>query len=201
MYCLNLCCHFIKHTYRDQRSFINQKFKSWNHQCQSKWHYIVRQIPIQYLLLSFYHILSPPSNALNKVGTNYSNQSQVKLLGRSFMCLASCFNNNIRATSHTRLKAYEHYILISIIGRKGRDCPSSLHTRRWRSKGPKKLSWMKSLHGILEIMSRGMLKLAPGPPPRDRHDTNYGGPSRPLAIHYHGPWLMYAVGLSYRNTI
>ena len=27
--------------------------------------------------------------------------------------------------------------------------PSSIHTRRWRLKGPWKLSWMKSLHGFL----------------------------------------------------
>ena len=39
--------------------------------------------------------------------------------------------------------------LTMAIGRKGGDRPSSRHTRRWRSKGPKKSSWMKSLHGVL----------------------------------------------------
>ena len=55
----------------------------------------------------------------------------------------------VRATSHTRLKAHDHCNLRALIGRKGGDRPSSLHIRRWRPKGPKRMTWMKSLHGIL----------------------------------------------------
>ena len=55
----------------------------------------------------------------------------------------------LRATSYTRLKAHDHYRLRALIGRKGEDRPSSLHTQRWRPKGPKKTSWMESLHGVL----------------------------------------------------
>ena len=54
-----------------------------------------------------------------------------------------------RATSHTRLKAHDHCNLRALIGWNGGDRPSSLHTRRWRPKGPKRSSWMKSLHGVL----------------------------------------------------
>ena len=43
--------------------------------------------------------------------------------------------------------------------------PRSLHTRRWRPKGPKKLSWMKTLHGKLWVMFCGHV-------PKDRHDAN-----------------------------
>ena len=39
--------------------------------------------------------------------------------------------------------------LKALIGRKDWDRPSSLHTRRWRPKDPKILSWMQSLHGFL----------------------------------------------------
>ena len=49
----------------------------------------------------------------------------------------------LRVTSHTRWRACDHCVLQSLSGRIGRDCPSSLHTRRWRPKGPNKLSWMK----------------------------------------------------------
>ena len=55
----------------------------------------------------------------------------------------------LRVTSHTRWRACDHCVLQSLSGRIGRDCPSSLHTRRWRPKGPNKLSWMKNLHGRL----------------------------------------------------
>ena len=54
-----------------------------------------------------------------------------------------CCNNHsgvLRATSHTGLEACEQRILRSLIGRNGWDCPSSLHTRRWRPKDPKKES-------------------------------------------------------------
>ena len=37
---------------------------------------------------------------------------------------------SLRATSHTRLKAPDHGNVRALIGRKGGDRPSSLHTRR-----------------------------------------------------------------------
>ena len=55
----------------------------------------------------------------------------------------------LRATSHTNLKARDHCNLRALTGHKGGDGPSSLHTRRWRPKGSKKTSWMKSLHRVL----------------------------------------------------
>ena len=45
--------------------------------------------------------------------------------------------------SHTRLKAWDHCILRSLIGLSGGDCSNSLYIRRRRFA---KLSWMKSLH-------------------------------------------------------
>jgi hypothetical protein len=45
---------------------------------------------------------------------------------RLFLLRVSYF----RATSHTSMKARDHCILESFIGRKGRDRPSSLHTGR-----------------------------------------------------------------------
>jgi hypothetical protein len=44
----------------------------------------------------------------------------------------------LRATSHTTLKAPDHGNVRALIGRKGGDRPSSIHTRRRRPKGPKK---------------------------------------------------------------
>ena len=88
--------------------------------------------------------------------------------------LGSVWSDNIWATSHIWLKAHEHYFLISLLVQKGRDRPSSLHTRRWRPKSPNKLSRMKTWHGFLHCilwsMSHSMLKYASGPPPRDRLD-------------------------------
>ena len=55
----------------------------------------------------------------------------------------------LRATSNTRLKAHDLWNLRVLIGRKGGDRPSSLHTRRWRPKSPKKTSHMKNLRGVL----------------------------------------------------
>ena len=81
-----------------------------------------------------------------------------------------------RATSHTRLKAHDHCILKSLIGQKCWDCPSSLHTRKWRLKGSKTISWMTSLHGflhgILWITFHGLPEISLSPPPRDWHDGN-----------------------------
>ena len=82
--------------------------------------------------------------------------------------------------SHTRLKAHVYCNLRALIGRKGGDPPSSLHTRRWRPKGPEKTSWMRSLHGVLHgglwIRFHGLLEFLWGPPPRGRSDPNYGRP-------------------------
>ena len=57
----------------------------------------------------------------------------------------------LRAISLTRLKAYDHWILRSLIGQKGRDRPSSLHTGRWRFKDPHKKyhersAWILTCH-------------------------------------------------------
>ena len=86
----------------------------------------------------------------------------------------------LRATSHTRLKAHGHCNLRVLIGQKGGDRPSSLHTRRWRPKGPKKTSWMKSLHGVLHgglwIRYYGHLGFLVGPPPRGESNANSGRP-------------------------
>jgi hypothetical protein len=86
----------------------------------------------------------------------------------------------VRATSHTRLKALDHGNVRSLIGRKGGDCPSSLHTRSSLGgeglKAQKKSSWVKSLHGVLHdglwIRVHGLPEFALGPPPRDGFDEN-----------------------------
>ena len=86
----------------------------------------------------------------------------------------------LRATSHTRLKAHDHFNLRALIGRKGGDRPSSLHSWRWRPKDPKKTSWMKSLHEVLHaglwIRFHGMPELTSGLPPRGGPDANFGRP-------------------------
>ena len=84
-----------------------------------------------------------------------------------------------------RLKAHDHGNVRALIGKKGGDRPSSLHTRRWRPRGPKSSSWMKSLHGVLrgKLQRRvhGLPRLASGPPPRGGPDAN---PSRPWFFWY-----------------
>jgi hypothetical protein len=86
----------------------------------------------------------------------------------------------LRATSHTRLKTLDHGNVKALIGWKGGDGPSSLHTRRWRPKGPQKSSWMKSLHGVLNgglwIRVNGLPEFVSGPPPRGGFDENSGRP-------------------------
>ena len=83
---------------------------------------------------------------------------------------------HLRATSHTRAAAHDHCKRRILIGRKGGDGPSSLHTRRWRPKGPKKSSWMKSLHGVLHgglwIRFHGLPEFTSGLPPRGGPDAN-----------------------------
>ena len=87
----------------------------------------------------------------------------------------------LRATSHTRLKAREHCNVRTLIGRKGEDCPSSLHTWRWRPEGPKKTLWMKNLHGVLHggLWTRfhGLPEFSSSPPPRGGHGANSRRPS------------------------
>jgi hypothetical protein len=84
------------------------------------------------------------------------------------------------ATWHLRLKAHEHGNVRALIGWKGGDRPSSLHTRMWRPKGPKKSSRMKSLHGVLHgklwIRVHGLLEFASRPTPRGGPDANSGRP-------------------------
>ena len=66
--------------------------------------------------------------------------------------------------------------LRALIGQKGRDRPSSLHTRRWRPIGLKKTSWMKksTWSPTCELWIRfcGLLKFSSGPPPRDGPDAH-----------------------------
>ena len=97
-----------------------------------------------------------------------------------FRLLPAWGNIALRVTSHTRLKAHDHCIPRAIIGRKGGDRPSSLHTWRWKPKGPKKTSWMKSpdgvLHGGLWIRFRGPPEFSSSLPPRGGPDAHFGRP-------------------------
>jgi hypothetical protein len=45
--------------------------------------------------------------------------------------------------THETVKVCDYGILRSLIGRKGHHRSSSLHTRRWKPEGTKKLDWMK----------------------------------------------------------
>ena len=57
--------------------------------------------------------------------------------------------NQVRATSHTRLRAHDHRTSSTLIGEKGGASPSSLHTTL---EGPTEYvnaRWMWSLHGFL----------------------------------------------------
>ena len=85
----------------------------------------------------------------------------------------SLFRADIRDTLRTRVKAHDHCKVRVLIGWKGGDPQSSLDTRRWRPKHPKKSLWMKSvhafLHGMLWIRMRGL-------PLRGRPKVNSGKP-------------------------
>jgi hypothetical protein len=90
----------------------------------------------------------------------------------------------LRATSHTRPESCDHYILTFVISRKCRDCPSSLHTRRWRPNGPQKILVDTSLHELLHgkpwVVFHCLLDFALAPPPRGGLNgiydkTMYGG--------------------------
>ena len=94
--------------------------------------------------------------------------------------LESMHPSAIRVTSHVRPKSHDYCILGTLIGQKGWDHPSSLHSRRWRPKNAKKQSWMQILHRLphdnLQIMFHGLSEVASSSTPRDRHDSNYGRP-------------------------
>ena len=79
-----------------------------------------------------------------------------------------------------KTEAHDHGNLRALIGRKGEDRPSSLHTQRWKPKGPKKTSWMQSLHGVLRgglwIRFHGLPRFSSGPPPIGGPDANSGRP-------------------------
>ena len=68
----------------------------------------------------------------------------------------------------------------ALIVRKDGDCPSSLQTQRWRHNGPKKTSWMKSLHGVLHgglwIRFHGLPEFSSSPPPRGGRNANFRRP-------------------------
>ena len=84
----------------------------------------------------------------------------------------------IRATSHTRLRARDHYISSTLIGGKGGAGPSSL---RASFEGPTEYvnaRWMQSLHGSLQgidwIMFHGHLDFIQKPPLGGRPNTKPG---------------------------
>ena len=81
----------------------------------------------------------------------------------------------LRTTSHMRLKAHDHCILRSRIGRKGRDHASLLHSRKQRSKNPK-----KNLHGFLHdkvyLIFHGVLGFASNSPSQIKYDANSSRP-------------------------
>ena len=57
-------------------------------------------------------------------------QSENSHSRHAYLKLEIVGTSTVRATSHTTLKAHDHCVLRSLIGRKGRDHPGSLHTRR-----------------------------------------------------------------------
>ena len=72
----------------------------------------------------------------------------------SFHCIVVCCN--LRVTSHMRPKARDHCILRSLVGRKGRERPSSRHNWRQSSIAQRNHHGRKVytgfLHGRLEIL-------------------------------------------------
>ena len=87
----------------------------------------------------------------------------------------------LRATSHTRPRACDHYTSSTFIGGKGKAGPSSLHTTL---EGPTEYvnaRWMYNLHGLLygidRIMFYGHLDSFQEPPLEGRPNT------KPLGDH------------------
>ena len=89
----------------------------------------------------------------------------------------------------------DHCILRSLIGWKGQDHPSSLHTTRWRPKGPKKLShWCKNYLGSYmadHVEGKGLRQ------PVWPLDEGQG----PSHLHGHNPWLVCEVALMLKATL
>ena len=87
------------------------------------------------------------------------------------------------STSHIKLHGHDHYIPRSSIGWKGWDRPSSLHTRRWRPKGPKEIityeksTWIPTIK--LQQTFHVMPEFASSPPPRGKLDSN---PNKPCEL-------------------
>ena len=75
-------------------------------------------------------------------------QIELKLVWVPNTLSSNCYLLLLRATSHMRLKAPDHCILRSFIGWKGRDRPSSLHSRRRRPTTQRNCHGWKSLHGF-----------------------------------------------------
>jgi hypothetical protein len=102
----------------------------------------------------------------------------------------------IRATSHTRLKARDHYIWSTLIGGKGGAGPNSLHSTLEGPTENVKARWMWSLHGFLDgskwIMFRGHLDYFQIPPFEGRSNTKLGEHGIPN-IHNHWFILFYHV--------
>ena len=89
---------------------------------------------------------------------------------------SSCWDR--RATSHTRLRARDHYTSSTLIGGKGRASPSLLQTWYiwgtiiWMHNGRK--VYMDSYTGIEWIMFHGHLDYFPKPPLEGRPNTKLG---------------------------
>jgi hypothetical protein len=89
----------------------------------------------------------------------------------------------LRATSHIRLRARDHYTSSALIGGKGGAGPSSLPTTL---EGPTEYvnaRWMQSLHGFLLgikcIMFHGHVEYFQKPPPRGRPNIKSGDHGTP----------------------
>jgi len=99
-------------------------------------------------------------------------------------------SKQLRTTSHTRLRAHDHYIPNTLIGGKDRVGPSLLHTML---EGPMEYvntRWMRSLHGFLHgikwIMFHGHLDYFSKSPLGDMPNTKQGDHGTPNA---HNRWF------------
>ena len=103
---------------------------------------------------------------------------EVGPLGREFMCIPRMIQLKCHFTHETECPW--PFILKSLIGRKGPDRSSSLHIRRSRRKGLKKLSWTISLHGFLygklKIRFHSLLKFVSIFFLIDKLDANFSSP-------------------------
>ena len=97
----------------------------------------------------------------------------------------------LRAASHTRLIAHDHYISTTLVGGKGGPGPSSLHTMLERPMEHVNLRWMYTLHGFLHgikwIMFHGRLDYFQKPPFGGRPTTKLGDHGTPNA---HNCWYI-----------